>query len=298
MSSGPQRVHRFVTSDLQFRAAAVIATGVVEEMRQLQNTLPPASIAVGRAMVGALLMASHTKEGEEVGLYFRGRGPLEMIFAEANFTGEVRGYTPQSQLQATDETMKIGELLGIGLLTVVRSHVNWRTPHRGTVEILSGEIGDDLAYYLLQSHQIPSVVSLGVRLDQHGLVVAAGGVLIESLPGTAEQSLARLEQSVKRVGSVSELIAHGASARDLAQIYLQPWQLEELDHPHFISYRCKCSLDRVRQAVACLRPEEIGELIEQDHGADMTCEFCGRKYRLEREDLQEIRTQLQRQSLH
>lgn len=295
-----QQVHKFMDVDLKLRVASVVATQVVEEMRQIHNSSPIPTTAVGRAMIGALLMASQLKNQQEVGLHFRGNGPLESIFAEANYEGQVRGYTPNPNLgiQPSGDSVRVGPSLGIGLLTVVRSSPYSKQPHRGTVELITGEIGDDIAYYLQQSHQVPSIVSLGVRLDAYGRVVAAGGVLIEVMPGAEEDTLKKLEASVKTVTSISQLIFDGASAEDLANAYLADFKLVRIEHTFPIKYVCKCSMDRIKQVLTCLGVAEIENMIDQDNGADMTCEFCGKKYRLEAADLKAIRDEINRQALH
>lgn len=296
----PQRVHKFLTEDLTVRASAVIATQVVDEMRSIQNSYPIATVAVGRTMVGALLMASHLKESQELSLYFQGNGPLGRVFAEANYEGQVRGYCNNPRLTAPieGEQIKIGDAIGIGLLTVTHHLPAADLPHRGTVIIRTGEVGDDIAFYLHQSHQIPSVVALGVHVNAYGKVEAAGGVLIELMPGHSEETIAQIEARVKTAPSISKRILEGATAEDLLKDYLGDFPLMELEHNYPIAYHCRCSKDRVLRSVMLLGIDEIENAIKEEKPLDVSCEFCGRQYLVTQDDLQKIRNDLYKVSLN
>jgi molecular chaperone Hsp33 len=294
------RVHKFLTEDLTVRAAAVIATSVVDEMRSIQNAYPIPSTAVGRSMIAALLMASHLKQGQELSLYFQGNGPLGRVFAEATFEGQVRGYCnhPNLQLPIEGDGLSIGSAIGIGLLTVTHHLPTGNAPHRGTVIIRTGEVGDDVAYYLEQSHQIHSVVALGVHLNPYGLVDAAGGVLIELMPGHEEETVALIEKRIKSAPTISKRILEGASPEDLVKDYLGDFKLMELDHPYPVAYQCRCSLERVLRSVALLGIEEIDLAVAEKKPLDVTCEFCGRHYLVDETELTKLRSELYKVSLN
>ena len=213
--SHKQKVHRFVSNDLTIRMACVDATDVVREMQNLQNTYPLATVAVGRAMVGAILMAAQLKDGQQVGLLFKGNGALGTVYAEANYNGQVRGFTPQPQYQppSYDNGLSLKEALGFGTLTVARHQPFQKAPFQGTVEMTSGEISPDIAHYLHQSQQIRSLVNLGVYLDEFGKVQAAGGVLIEVMPGVEESVVEKIQANADVFdANISELLVHGALA--------------------------------------------------------------------------------------
>jgi molecular chaperone Hsp33 len=298
--AGLPRVHKFLTADLTVRASSVVATQVVEEMRSIQNSYPIPTVAVGRAMVGSLLMASHLKNGQELSLYFQGNGPLGRVFAQANFEGQVRGYSNNPQLNAPIEGQQIdiGGAIGIGLLTVTHHLPTGTEPHRGTVIIRTGEVGDDIAFYLQQSHQIPSVVALGVHLSQYGRVEAAGGILIELMPGHDDDTIAKIEERVRSIPSISKRILEGATAEDLIKDYLGAFDLMELDHPYPIEYHCRCSYDRVMRSLVLLGAADLDELISEGKPVDVSCEFCGRHYQVIKDDLIKIRTEAYRGSLN
>ena len=294
------RVHKFLTEDLTVRASAVIATSVVDEMRSIQNSYPIPTVAVGRSMVAALLMASHLKQGQELSIYFQGNGPMGRVFAEANHEGHVRGYCNDPQYQAAVEGDKIliGSHIGIGLLTVTHHLPTGTEPYRGTVIIRTGEIGDDIAYYLDQSHQIPSVVALGVHLSPYGLVEAAGGVLIELMPGHTEETVAKIEASVKTAPPISKRILEGATPEELLKDFLGDFGLMELEHPYPIAYQCRCSYERVVRSMLLLGAEDLDKLIEEKQPVDVSCEFCGRRYKVVEDDLVKIRREAYKGSLN
>lgn len=294
------RVHKFLTDDLTIRVSSVIATQVVDEMRSVQNSYPIPTVAVGRSMVAALLMASHLKQNQELSLYFQGNGPVGRVFAQATYEGQVRGYSnnPQYATQIASDQILIGPAIGIGLLTVTHHLPSGVEPHRGTVIIRTGEIGDDVAFYLQQSHQIPSVVALGVALTPYGVVEAAGGVLIELMPGHSEETIAKIESRVLGVESISKRIIAGASPEDLVRGYLADFSLMELEHPYPVTYQCKCTYDRVVRSMFLLGAEDLDEMINEKKPVDVGCEFCGRHYQVSEEDLIKIRNQAYKGSLN
>ena len=298
--SSRERVHKYLSKDLTVRAAAVNATRVVEEMRSIQNSYPVSTVAVGRSMVASLLMASHLKNNQELSIYVQGNGPLSRVFAEASYEGRVRGFSsaPQLEVPSMGEKILIAPSIGIGLLTVTHHLPMGGPPHRGTVELITSEIGDDIAYYLNQSHQIPSVVSLGVHLNQYGKVEAAGGILIELMPGHTEETVNAIEARVKKAKPISTRLLEGANAEDLIRDYLADFELLPMEHDHEIEYSCRCTKERVMRSVGLLGLEEIDSIIADGEATDVSCEFCGRHYSLTVDDLKEIRAEVYRESLN
>lgn len=301
MSQNRQRVHRFVSNDFTVRAASVDATEVVREMQQLQDTYPLPTLAVGRAMIGALLMASQLKEGQQVGLYVRGSGPLSATFAEASFDGQARGYTPHSHYapESYGSSLSLKESIGRGTMIVTRHQPFQKQPFQGMVELVSGEIGDDIAYYLEQSQQIRSVVSLGVSLDTYGKVRAAGGLLIEVMPGVEEAVVDKIQKNFDQAKkNISQLLLEGADPAKLVDPFLIGIPFTELDHDHPISYSCPCDKVRVIRALEILGVEELQDMIDKKEVADITCQVCGRPYTISIEEIENVKNQLYRNSLN
>ncbi len=294
-----ERVHKFLTQELTIRASAVIATHVVDEMRAVHDSFPIATVALGRTMIGSLLLASQLKENQALSLYFQGDGGLGRVFAEATYEGKTRGYVTHPKFMLLNEdAFSIGAGVGRGLLTVTHHLPTGEIPHRGSVQIRTGEVGDDIAYYLHQSHQIPSIVSLGVLLDENGKVTAAGGVLIELMPGVTEETIAKLETRVRTVPPISKRIFDGASAEDIVNDYLSDFGLIKMEHDYEVKYECRCNIDRVKSSVALLGAKELDEIISDGKPLEITCEFCGRKYSLSPKDLAEVKTKIQSTSLN
>lgn len=295
------RVHRFVSNDLTLRASAVDATEVVKEMQKLQTLYPLPTVAVGRAMVGALMMASQLKEGQQVGLYFRTSGPIGAVYAEAHFDGRVRGYTPHAHYEPPQyDTLSLKEAVGKdGILTVTRHQPFQKQPFTGSVEMVSGEIGDDIANYLQRSQQIRSLVSLGVYLDSFGQVRSAGGVMVEVMPGVEEEVVEKVQKNAEAMSTgVSQLLMDGAKTIELVKPYFAGIPFTELDHNYPISYSCPCDKDRVLQALEIMGIDELADMVAKDEAASVTCQMCGRPYEIPVEELREIKDRLFRNSLN
>ncbi len=296
-----QRVHRYVTDDFAVRIAAVDATSVVREMQSLQAAKPIPSLAIGRTMVGALLMAAQQKQGHQVGLYVRCSGTLKAIYAEAHFEGQVRGYSPMVHWEPEnyDKGFTLKEGVGHGLLTVARHQPFQKQPFQGTVNLITGEIGEDIAHYLSQSHQIQSLVSLGVYLDAYGQVRAAGGVMIEVMPGADEATVERIHKNAEQNQvAVSQMLFDGAETVDLVKPYLQGISFVELEHNYPLSYSCPCTKDRVVRALEALGLPDLEDMITKKEKAEVTCEVCGRPYVVEVEELIALKNELYKKSLN
>jgi molecular chaperone Hsp33 len=283
-------VHRFFSDDLLIRATSVISTDPVREMCALQNAGPLASMALGRAVTGALLMAAQLRDNQVVGLHFRGNGPLGSVYAEASYEGECRGWcdAPLASLPLKDGRLDVAAGLGIGILNVIRSQPFEKAPHVGTVELVSSEIGDDIAYYLQQSHQIPSVVALGVVLGENAAIEASGGVLIELMPGADDALINRLEASVASARNLTLLLREQKSAIDLLHNYTGSIVMNQAEHPFEVKYSCRCTADRVERSITMLGRDEVASMVAEGKDANVRCEFCGRGYTLSLAKLKEI----------
>ena len=285
-----QRVHRFYSDDLFIRATSVISTEPIREMCSLQKTGPLATMALGRAVTGALLMAAQLRDNQVVGLHFRGNGPLGSVYAEASYEGECRGWcdAPEASVPLKDGRLDVAKGLGVGLLNVIRSQPFEKAPHIGTVEMISSEIGDDIAYYLQQSHQIPSVVALGVVLAEDASVLASGGVLIELMPGASDSVVSNLESCVAAAKPLSQLLKDGRSPLEMLRNYSGSIRMNQAQHAFDIKYSCRCSSDRVTRSITMLGRDEVARMVDEGKDARVRCEFCGRTYVLTVAKLRDI----------
>ncbi len=273
------KVHRFYTEDLALRASAASTTALVARLGEVHQASPVATMAMGRSITAAALMASHMRKGHFVSIQFSGNGPLGNVFVEAGFEGDARGYCTNPQLDLPPA--ELSKAIGQGLLTVSRNLPFQKQPQMGVVPIVSGEIGDDIAHYLFQSHQIPSILALGVYLDRNG-VRAAGGVLIELLPGEEEKKreklVATLEEKARSAGSLSELIASGAPPAEWLKAYVHDSPLVPVEHDFELKYTCKCSDERVDRTLKLLGRKALLEMIDEKKPVNVNCEFCGKAY--------------------
>lgn len=296
----PYKIAKFIDNERGVRAAVVNATEAVREMQKIQKTYPISTMMVGRSMVAAALLASQLKDGDVVSLYFRGDGPIEMVFAEADYEGGVRGYTPQPQVMRplVNGQLDLAGAIGRGFLNVVRSNPQGQAPYRGTVEIQSGEIGDDVAYYLQQSEQTRSVVALGVKVNAFGQVLSAGGLIIELLPNAPDLIGDLIAERVREAGSISEAIEQGATNFDVVKMYLDGFDLLELEHPHSIVYSCRCTRSRLKRSLELLPVEDLDQIVSKKETVNAKCEFCGKEYNLTHVEAQKIRDKKYRDSLN
>ncbi|MCE3009357.1 MAG: Hsp33 family molecular chaperone HslO [Proteobacteria bacterium] len=295
------RVHRFVTNDLTIRVAAVDATAAVQEMQKLQNAMPLATIGMGRAMVGALLMSSQLKPGQEVGILLKGNGPLGSLYAQSNYEGQVRAYCPHPEYIAHQEEdfLNLKKALGFGQLTISRQQPFQKQPFYGTVEMVSGEVGEDIAHYLHQSHQIRSLVSLGVYLDSYGKVKSAGGLLLEVMPGVEETVVDKVQKNAdSQQEAVSKLILAGQSPEEFVRPYLEGIPFTELPHPFEVKYFCPCTPERVKGALSTLGITDLEEMIAQKQDTEVQCQMCGRRYDVKTEELESLKENLRKSSMH
>ena len=287
--SSPDLLVKATAADKTVRALAAVTTALAEEARARHRTAPTATAALGRTLTASLLLGSMLKEDEKLSLQFMGRGPLRGIFAEANGQGEVRGfvYYPRTHLPLKHGKLNVGGAVGEGTLTVIRSLPWGKDPYRSILPIVSGEIGSDVAHYLLNSEQIPSAVSLGVFVDPAESVVAAGGFILQVMPGASADTVARLEAGVARAKPVSQLVREGASPAEIlahALDGLSPAPIGEMP----VRFLCRCSRERVMGALVALGKGEIRDLAEKEGRALVTCEFCNERYVVDRGELEAL----------
>ena len=199
------------------RTLAVVTTGVAEEARGRHQTAPTATAALGRVMTAGLLIGSTMKEEEQLSIQFMGSGPLQGVVIDANAKGEVRGfvYQPRAHLPIKNGKLDVGGVVGKGTMAIVRRQHWDKEPYRSVLPIVSGEIGLDIANYLLTSEQVPSVVSLGVFVQPDEVVSAAGGFIIQAMPDAEDSTLAGIEEAVAQARPVSHMVRDGLAAWDI-----------------------------------------------------------------------------------
>ena len=282
---------RAITADGLVKAAAITGRDLVGRARNIHTLLPVATAALGRTLMAASLMGDAMKiDGSSLTLQIKGGGPLGTILAVSDEAGNVRGYVQNPHVELMEKApgkLDVGRAVGeTGSLTVIKD-LGMKEPYVGTIDLLSGEIADDIAAYFVESEQIPTACALGVLVGTDQSVTSAGGYLIQLLPGAGEDIITKIEAGVQRVGSVSHALEGGLDGAGLLRAVLSDFDLEILE-THPVEYRCYCSRDRVTRALISMGREELSSLIQEQGQAELTCQFCDQIYRYSKEDLEEI----------
>ena len=285
------QIVRVLAKDAPVKASAISARALVERARQIHKTLPVATAALGRALMGCSMMGNQLKEQNgTVTLQIKGGGPLGSITVTSDSAGNVRGYVQNGAVELMEKApgkLDVGRAVGTdGTLTVIRD-IGLKEPYVGRVGLLSGEIADDLTAYFAESEQIPTACALGVLVDTDQSVRCAGGYLIQLLPGADDGVITKVEQGVARVGAVTAALKEGISALELVRRVLSDFELEVLEESP-VEYRCYCSRERVTRALVSLGREELRALIDEQGEAELTCQFCDRVYHYDRGELEAL----------
>ena len=275
------------------RAVGVITTRLTEEARVRHKLSYVATAALGRTMSAGLLLASNMKRAESrINIRIKGNGPLEGILVDAGLDGTVRGYVGNPDIELPPNSkgkLDVGGAVGRdGYLYVVRD-VGYGYPYSSTVELVSGEIGDDLTHYLVTSEQTPSALVLGVFVGAEG-VSASGGILIQVLPKAArdEALVQTLESRVAGLAGFTPLLQAGKTLPEILEGLLGDMGLEILPETQLVRFHCGCSFNRVLGALKMLGEAELQDMIEKDDGAEATCHFCGQVYQASSDELAQL----------
>ncbi len=289
---------RATAADGGIRCVGAISTRLTEEARQRHRLSYVATAALGRTMTAGLLLASSMKRpGSRVNLRVKGDGPLGGIFADAGLDGTVRGYVGNPSVELPPNAkgkLDVGRAVGRnGYLYVVRD-VGYGYPYSSTVELVSGEIGDDVTHYLATSEQTASALMLGVFVSKQG-VTAAGGLLLQVLPKAAndEELVETLSSRVAALSGFTPLLRSGKTLPDIFDRLLGDMGLHVLPEVQMLRFHCRCTRERFLGALKLLGVAELQDAIEQDDGAEGTCEFCGEVYHASSADLTELIGDLQ-----
>lgn len=282
-------------ADGTVRCMAAVTTNLVAEAAQRHDLWPTVAAALGRTLTGTLLLGASLKELDRLTVQIVCDGSIGGITAEANARGQVRGYVKNPEADAPyNERGKfdVRAVVGEGMFYVMRESGYdiglYRDPYRGSVPLASGEIGEDFAYYLLKSEQIPSAVMLGVHLQPATpYVAAAGGLMIQIMPGADDKTVAAIEASVSRAPQVTQMIREGALPADMLRAALGEIEFEILDEIP-VSFTCPCSYERAVSIISSIDHAELELMLREDQGAAMTCHFCNETYRLDEAALKAV----------
>ncbi len=290
---------RAITKDGFVKAVAVSTRDLTERARQIHHTLPVATAALGRTLAAASMMGNALKgDGASVTLQIKGGGPLGKLLAVSDNQGNVRGTVDDPTVDIPlrpDGKLDVGTAVGCdGTLTVIRD-LNMKEPYVGSVGLLGGEIAEDLAAYFVESEQIPTACGLGVLVDRDQSVLAAGGYLIQLLPGAGEDVISKVEGGVMAAGSVTGMLQAGDGPETMLRRLLSDFELEILEETP-IEYRCYCSRDRMERALISLGPEELRSLIDEQGHAELRCQFCDNVQTFTEEQLEALYENVRKKS--
>ncbi|MEJ6950560.1 Hsp33 family molecular chaperone HslO [Natronospora cellulosivora (SeqCode)] len=280
---------RVITTNKEIRALAVRSTNIVEKARKAHNTSPVATAALGRSLSGAVLMGSMIKAGEETGLIIEGDGPLKRIIIESNQKGEVRGYVsnPNVDLMVKNNgKLDVAKAIGQGQLRVIKRKL-LKEPYESSIPLISGEIGEDLTYYFTQSEQTPSAVGVGVLLDKDNSVTAAGGFIVQLLPGATDETISQLERNIGKISAISKMIEDGKVPEDILKHILEGFDFRIMARKD-VMYKCKCDRKRIISLIQAMDKEEIKDIIETEGKIEVKCHFCNDIYKFKENDIREL----------
>lgn len=263
-------------------------TNLVEEARRIHNTSPTATAALGRVLTAACMIGMTLKNDRDtLTLKIKGDGPIGSIVSVANSKGEVKGYVenPQTEVpRRPDGKLNVGGAVGKNGQIAVIKDLGLKEPFIGYSNLVSGEIAEDLASYYYHSEQQPTAISLGVLVDTDTSVRAAGGFMIQLLPGVSEEDIDRIESILKSIKPMSTLIDEGLTPEEILKEIFGEFQVEVLDKT-FVQYKCNCSMEKVESILVSLGNDELKAIIEEDGKAEVVCHFCNTKYNFSKEDL-------------
>ena len=282
---------RVLAKEAHVKAVAITAKGMVERARNIHRLMPLGTAALGRALMAASMMGCQLKEEHgAVTLTVKGGGPLGTVMGVADHLGNARGYLTDGSVELPLKApgkLDVGSGVGVdGTLTVIKD-IGLKEPYVGTVPLVSGEIAEDVTSYFAVSEQIPSACALGVLVGTDCSVVQAGGYLIQLLPGATEGEIQAIEAGVAQLGALTAAMDAGMDSEGMLRTALGAFELEVVERAP-VEYRCYCSRERMERALRSMGAKDLGELIEEQGEAELTCQFCDKVYHFAKPELEAL----------
>lgn len=278
---------RAVAADGAVRAFVAYSRDMVQQARQLHNTSPVATAAMGRLLTASCIMGSDLKgEKDLITLQIRGDGPLQGIVVTADNKGRAKGYVFQPNVEVPNKyagKLDVSAAIGKGYLRIIKD-IGMKEPYSGEIELVTGEIAEDLTYYFAQSEQTPSAVGLGVLIDRDTSVKQAGGFIVQLLPNTEEEIVAKLENNVSKMPYITDLYDMGKTPEEILEMLLEGLEPKITDRIP-ISFYCNCTRERVEKALISIGKEELEKIITEDKKATLHCHFCEKEYHFNEKEL-------------
>ncbi len=279
---------RGATKDGSIRLFCCISTDLVEEARKIHDCYPVAAAALGRMLTAGSMMGTMLKsDNDSLTLQINGKGPAGAVVVVSDNSGNVRGYIHNPHVETTlkpSGKLDVGSAIGYdGMLTVIKD-LNLKEPYVGQIPIISGEIGDDLTVYFANSEQIPTSVGLGVLVEVDGHVSAAGGFIIQVMPGADEDTISAIEYRLARINPVTDMVKMGLSAEEIIKEIIGDMEFNIFEKKE-IGYVCNCSNERIEKALISIGEADLTDIIEEEGEAELVCHFCNKKYNFNKPEL-------------
>jgi len=283
---------RAIVPEEGIQITTAVSTNLVERARQIHHTTPVATAALGRTLTITSIMGSHLKiKDGSVTVQVKGNGPLGTICCVSESDGFARGYLQNPTACADmplrpDGKLNVGQGVGRGYLMVIKD-IGLKDPITGMVALTNGEIAEDITYYFAESEQIPSACGLGVLVDTDYTVKAAGGFLVQLLPGATDKGITQLEKNIAQLPPVTTMLAQGLSLTNMIRQILASFSVQFLSSQE-IGYRCSCNRGRVERALLSMGRDELESMIQEQETSEVTCQFCDKVYTFSRQDLRRL----------
>lgn len=274
----------------EVRIFALNTTETINEAVKRHGAYPTAAAALGRAMTATVVLGAMLKGEEKVTVTIEGGGPIGAIVTDANAKGEVRGYlkNPQVHFELNEHgKLDVRRAVGTNGFLRVAKDIGLKDNFVGNVEIVSGELGEDFSYYFYSSEQVPSIVALGVLVNPDNTIKAAGGLIIQVLPNATDETIDYLTEAAGKMTPISKLIDEGLTPEEIVDAAIGADNWRKLDEMP-VEFKCTCSKERFLNAMASLEKDDIKEMIEEDGGAEATCNFCRNTIWIEKEELEAL----------
>ncbi|WP_081168545.1 Hsp33 family molecular chaperone HslO [Lactococcus garvieae] len=284
------KILKSISKNGHFRAFALDSTLTVREAQERHQTMPSSTVALGRTLIAAQILGANEKGDSKITVKVLGDGAMGAIVAVADAKGNVKGYVQNKDIdykKASTEEVLVAPFIGNGFFVVIKD-MGLRQPYTGQTDLITGEIGEDLAWYFLSSEQTPSSVGLNVLLNEgEDSVKIAGGFMLQALPDATDEEISIMEKNIKGMPSISEmLLRENPLEAILAEIYGAMDYTVLSESP--LAFQCDCSKERFATGLQSLGNEALTEIIEEDHGAEVLCQFCGRKYEFTEKELNDL----------
>lgn len=285
------KIYRGVSSDGAIRIFAAETTNIANRAQKIHHSYPIATAALGRLLTAASMMGVMLKgENDTITLRIKGDGPIGGVLAVGNANGEVKGYAINPSVQLPDKIpgkLNVGGAVGNGTLSVI-CDLGLKEPYAAQIELVSGEIAEDITAYYAISQQTPSAVALGVLVDTDGSVIKAGGFILQLMPECSDKTAAALEKTIASLPPITTMLNENLSCEDIIFKVTEGFDMIVYNNAIEPKYKCDCSRERVERAIISMGKTELEDLIAQQGCAQLTCQFCDNVYDFSKQELEEL----------